>query len=96
MNLGFSIKAIRKELDITQKMLSKKTGISQTSLSKIESGTTPTENNLKKIAKALNVPTSVLYILAMESSDVPKERLEKYNLLFPIIKNLAMQIVEMK
>jgi hypothetical protein len=51
---------------------------------------------LTKIAKALNVPTSLLYILAMESTDIPQERIEKYNLLFPIIKNLAMQIVEMK
>lgn len=96
MNLGYSIKILRKQLNITQQVLSKETGISQTSLSKIEGGTNPSEKNLKKIAKILGVPTSVIYILAMESTDVPEEKKEKYDLVFPIIKKLALQIVELE
>lgn len=93
MNLGSAIKTVRKHKGITQGDLSSKTSISQTSLSKIETGTTPTEKNLKKICKALDVPPSVLYMLAMEHSDVPANKKKIYDLLFPSIRNLALEIV---
>jgi transcriptional regulator with XRE-family HTH domain len=93
MKIGNAIKLIRKQLDITQIELSEMTGISQTSLSKIEGGSKPSEANLKKICDALEVPPSVLYMLAMEDTDVPASKKNKYKLLFPAIMNLAMEIV---
>lgn len=93
MKLGPAIKSIRRQLNITQQDLSQMTDISQTSLSKIESGTMPSEKNLKKICEALNVPTSVVYILAMEKSDIPASKRHKYDLIFPAIKSLVFEIV---
>jgi XRE family transcriptional regulator, regulator of sulfur utilization len=93
MNLGLAIKTVRKQLGVTQGQLSKKTAISQTSLSKIEGGTTPSQKNLNKICKALDVPPSVIYMLAMEHADIPTGKRKIYDLLFPSIKNLALQIV---
>jgi transcriptional regulator with XRE-family HTH domain len=93
MNIGFAIKMIRKHRGITQAELSDLTSISETSLSKIEKGTIPTEKNLKKISNALDVPLSVIYILGMEDSDVPRSRKKMYELLFPSIKSLALEII---
>ena len=84
---------IRKQLGVTQEELSRITSISQTSLSKIESGTKPSEKNLKKICAALEVPPSVIYIMGMEESDVPVSKKKMYDLLFPSIRNLALEIV---
>lgn len=94
MNIGSAIKAIRKEANITQEQLSKRTGISQTSLSKIESGATPTASNLKKICLELGVAPSIIYILATEEEDIPPTSKTKYNLLFPAIKNLIFELVK--
>lgn len=94
MKIGPAIKQIRKQIGLTQTQLSAATGISQTSLSKIESGeSTPAKKNLEKIAAALDVPTSVIYIIGMEDADVPTKRKKMYSLLFPTIKKLALDIV---
>lgn len=94
MKIGPAIKVIRKQIGLTQAQLSEATDISQTSLSKIESGdSTPSKKNLAKIAAALDVPTSVIYILGMEDSDVSSKRKKMYGLLFPTIKKLALDIV---
>lgn len=95
MNIGNAIKEIRKKAGMTQGTLSEATGISQTSLSKIEaSGTVPSEKNLKKIAEVLGVPPSLIYILGMEETDVPEHKLESYKILFPALTKLALQMVE--
>ena len=82
MQIGNAIKLTRKQLGITQVELSIKTGISQTSLSKIEGGVNPSEKNLKKICKELDVPTSVIYMLAMEETDVPLAKKTNTNFCF--------------
>jgi transcriptional regulator with XRE-family HTH domain len=93
MNIGNAIKTIRKEQGITQLELSDKTGISQTSLSQIESGLKrPSDKNLKKICEVLEIPQSIVYILGMEDTDVPASKKNIYKLLFPSIKNLALDI----
>jgi transcriptional regulator with XRE-family HTH domain len=96
MNIGKAIKIIRKQMKVSQQELSDRTGISQTSLSKIETGARPSEENLDKISEALKTPKSVLYILAIEENDVPEDKQEKFQLLFPAIKSLAMQIVNLR
>ena len=80
MNLGLSIKVIRRELGITQYELSEKCGISQTSLSQIETGTK-------------RPSPRIIYILGMQDSDVPESKKGIYSLIFPSIQNLALQIV---
>lgn len=93
MKLGYAIQKVRKQVGFTQTELSERTGLSQTSLSKIEGGAKPSDASLKKICKALDVPPTVIYMLALEDTDVPLSKKAKYKLLFPVIVNLALEIV---
>lgn len=60
--LGQNIKRIRTNKDMTQKELSNKSGLSQSTITEIEKGTRQNlrADNLSKIATALNVSTNEL------------------------------------
>ena len=94
MNIGNAIRSVRKQLEYTQFQLAELTGISQTSLSQIEKGIKrPSAKTLKKVCEVLDIPESVIYILAMQDVDVPESKKKIYDMLFPSIKSLAMQII---
>jgi len=94
MNIGLAIKAIRKKLSITQYELAEKCVISQTSLSQIETGTKrPSQRTISKICTVLDIPESIIYIVAMQESDVPESKKGMYDLIYPSIKSLALQMV---
>ncbi|HEY1030198.1 MAG TPA: helix-turn-helix transcriptional regulator [Flavipsychrobacter sp.] len=94
MNIGTAIRSIRRQLDITQYQLADRCSISQTSLSQIENGVKrPSTRTIKKICEVLEVPESIIYILGMQDTDVPDSRRNVYEMLFPSIRNLALQIV---
>lgn len=94
MNLGLAIKIARKKLKFTQDDLKEETGLSQTAISLIEKGVnTPTKETIEKIAKALDIPSSLIYLLAIEKSEVQEDRGEMYDNLFPTIKDMAMRIL---
>ncbi len=97
MNIGATIKTVRKQANFTQEELSTATGLSQTSISQIESGhKRPSKTSLKKICRALNVPEAVVYILSIEDTDVPSSRRKVFEQLYPEIKSLALQLLEGK
>lgn len=94
MNIGIAIKSIRKKLSITQYELAEKCEISQTSLSQIETGVKrPSQRTISKVCNVLDIPESILYIVAMQDTDVPASKREVYELVYPSIKSLALQIV---
>lgn len=94
MNIGIALKSVRNQLGISQEDLSKKTGISQTSISQIENGIkSPSKKTILKICSVLQIPEAVLYIIGMENSDIPNSRKEIFNELFPQIKELAVKII---
>ena len=94
MNIGSAIKNIRRQVGMTQAELSEKCNISQTSISQIENGVkNPSTRSIKKICGILEVPESVIYILALQESDVPPSRKNIYKMLFPSIRSMALQIV---
>ena len=81
-------------MGITQHELAEKSGISQTSLSQIENAVKrPSNKTIRSICAVLEVPEAVVYILAMQDTDVPMNKKGVYDMLFPSIKNLALQIV---
>ena len=64
MNIGKRIRNIRKSKKMTQEYLSELTGIGTPSISKIEIGMYhPTDENLEKIAHALEVEPYKLYMV---------------------------------
>ena len=94
MNLGVAIRSVRRQLSITQQELAEKSKISQTSLSQIENSVKrPSNKTIQSICAVLEVPEAVLYILAMQDTDVPSNKKNVYDMLFPSIKSLALQIV---
>ena len=93
MNVGEAIKNIRKAKDISQKELAERAGISPPSLSQIESGIQrPNPTTMQKLCKELDVPEPLIYILAMDINDVPSEKRGLYEVLFPTIRNMILQI----
>lgn len=91
MNIGKAVKELRVKQGISQGDFAKRITISQTALSQLESGqTTPHQSTLDKVAKALGVSLSTLYLLAIEDVDVKEEKRAVFNELFPVIKNLLI------
>jgi transcriptional regulator with XRE-family HTH domain len=63
MNIGDKIKAVREAKNLSQKEISNMVQMDQSQYSKIENGKTdPTTNTLEKIAKALGIELSELFI----------------------------------
>ncbi len=94
MNIGSAIKSIRKKLSITQYELAEKCDLSQTSLSQIETGIKrPSQRTIAKVCAVLDIPESIIYIVAMQESDVPPSKRGVYELVYPSIKSLALQMV---
>jgi transcriptional regulator with XRE-family HTH domain len=94
MNIGSAIKSIRKKLSITQYELAEKCDLSQTSLSQIETGVKrPSQRTIAKICSVLDIPESIIYIVAMQEADVPPSKKGIYELVYPSIKSLALQMV---
>lgn len=94
MNIGLAIKSIRKKLSITQYELAEKCDISQTSLSQIETGIKrPSQRTITKVCTVLDIPESIIYIVAMQEADVPPSKKGVYELVYPSIKSLALQMV---
>ncbi len=94
MNIGLAIKSIRKKLSITQYELAEKCALSQTSLSQIETGVKrPSQRTIAKVCAVLDIPESIIYIVAMQEADVPPSKKGVYELVYPSIKSLALQMV---
>ena len=90
MNLGNTIKNIRKKKGQTQKEFASQCGISQTYLSKIENNSKePNLSTLKTISKVLNVPLPILFFLSMTDEDVPENKKEAFKIINPSIKSLV-------
>lgn len=94
MNLGLAIKRIRTEKGISQGSLAEQCEISQTSLSQIEKGVKrPNPKTLKNICESLEVPETIIYLYGMEESDVPEEKKELYNHLYPTVESMIKRLL---
>lgn len=94
MNIGTAIRAIRKELDISQNRLAEKCGITQTSLSQIENGVKrPSSKTMRKICAAMEIPEMLIYIMAMQEEDVPETKRDVYRIIYPTIVTLSLQMI---
>lgn len=93
MNIGPTIRKLRKQKGLSQTEFGTLTGITQTTLSQIENGqTTPHKATLSKICEVLNVPEQLLVILSIEEGDVPENKKEMFETLYPTIKDFMIKI----
>ena len=93
MNIGQSIKQLRKDRGISQFEFAKRVKISQTYLSLVEAGKRHcTVHFLESIAKGLDVPLPVLFWFSMEVKDVPELKKGHFEFLKPSIDSLIKSI----
>lgn len=92
MNLGKAIKTLRKNKNLSQADLAKLSNITQAALSQIENGKRPGTGTLKKLSQALEIPESLIYVVGIEKDDVPQEKRQLYEDLFPVIESLVLKI----
>ncbi|HXU26810.1 MAG TPA: helix-turn-helix transcriptional regulator [Bacteroidia bacterium] len=94
MNIGNAIKKIRTGKSLTQGDLSRMTIISQTSISQIEKGVKrPSQKNLQKICRALEVPETIVYFYGLEASDVPRNKKKLYSFVYPAIEEMVKKLI---
>lgn len=73
--------------------LAEEVGISQTSLSQIESDIKrPSSNTIKGVCNVLGISEPLLYLMATEETDIPESRRALFNALLPTLKSVIMQI----
>jgi len=94
MNIGNAIRKIRNDKQVSQMELKRLSGVSQTSISQIEKGLKqPSRRTLEKICKALNVPQSVVYFYSLEDSDVPKDKQQVYEVIYPALESMIRKLI---
>lgn len=90
MNLGATIKSLRKQKGQTQEEFASKCGITQTYLSQIESNLKePNLSILKSISDQMNVPLPIMFFLSMTDDDVHPSKRKAYEIVGPSVKSLV-------
>lgn len=95
MNIGIAIKQLRKQRKLSQAELAEQSGLTQTALSQIENGSRrPNTESMKKLTEFFKVPEIVIYLLATESNDVPAEKKEMFERVFPNLRTMIIGLLE--
>lgn len=90
MDIGNTIKELRKAKGLKQNELAEKAQITQAYLSKIENNSKePTISSLKAIADSLEVPLPILIFRSMTIEDIEPQKREAFAILLPSIKGLV-------
>ena len=90
MNLGVTIKNIRKQKGQTQSEFASACGISQTYLSQLENNQRePNLSTLKIISNELNVPLPILFFLSLNIDDIQQSKREAFEIISPSVKSLV-------
>ncbi len=93
MNLGGTIKSIRKANKISQLTFAADCDISQTYASQIETNSKkPKLPVLERIAKALKMPLPILLFMSLEEKDIPKNKREAFKILSPAINGMIKEL----
>ncbi|MBC9911946.1 helix-turn-helix domain-containing protein [Chitinophaga varians] len=98
MNFGKVIRTLREQKQQNQRDFADYIGISQTSLSLIESGkTTPTDATLDRIAARFNTRKALLVMAAIETDkDLPPKTRKRFNDLFPTFEEDIWSLISTK
>jgi transcriptional regulator with XRE-family HTH domain len=90
MNLGQTIRKIRKQRGLTQAEFALRCELSQTYLSQIEGDLRePNLSTLKSISTNLNVPLPIIFFLSMTKEDIPAEKQDAFDVINPSVKSFV-------
>ncbi len=89
MNIGGAIGKVRKQKKISQGDLAKLANLNQSYLSQIENNKkTPNVKTIAEIAKALDVPVSMLFLFSINENEIPEKKRDVFNALMPVMESL--------
>jgi XRE family transcriptional regulator, regulator of sulfur utilization len=89
MNLGHTIKRLRKQKGLRQNAFAELCHFSPAYLSQIESNQKdPHLSILKDISTQLSIPLPILFFLALDETDIPERKQEAFKLIQPLVHNL--------
>lgn len=92
MEIGKTIKKLRKQKKIQQFELAKRSGISKPYLCQIENGNRiPTLETLEKISLVLNIPLPIMSFLSLDISTIQIEKRDAYLRIEPAIKAMVQE-----
>lgn len=92
MDIGTTIMALRKSRKVTQEELAKKCGLTQTSITQIETNKKRIrDDNLKKVCKYFKISLGGFYVMALTEEDVPKRKRKMFKAMNGIIKNIFFE-----
>lgn len=92
MDLGQTIKEIRKQKGLKQNQFADLCDITQAYLSQIENNLKePNLSTLKVISNRLETPLPILFFLSLDNKDVKPEKAEAFKMIAPSVKSLVNQ-----
>ena len=92
MNLGITIKSIRKQQGLKQNQFAALCDITQAYLSQIENNKKePNLSTLKVISNNLGTPLPILFFLSIDIDDIAPEKKDAFEIIGPSIKSLINQ-----
>lgn len=92
MDLGQTIKSIRKQKGLKQNQFAELCDITQAYLSQIENNLKePNLSTLKVISDKLETPLPILFFLSLDYKDVKPEKAEAFKMIAPSVKSLVNQ-----
>lgn len=95
MNIGTAVKQLRKKQGLSQVELAERSGLNQTALSQIENGNRrPNAESLKKLTDYFKVPEIVIYLLATEFDDVPADKRDIFEKVFPNVRTMLLGLFD--
>ena len=87
MNIGITIRELRKRKNLSQEELSGLTNISQTYISQIESGKKiPSLEVLQTIGEKIGVPVEIISFLSLDKDSIAEHKREHYKFVEPALK----------
>jgi transcriptional regulator with XRE-family HTH domain len=94
MDLGSTIKDIRKQKGIKQNALADLCKISQTYLSQIENNQKePNISTLKEISAQLHIALPILFFLSLNEADIPQSKRDVFQIISPTVKTLIKDLI---
>ena len=92
MDLGQTIKSIRKQKGLRQNQFAELCDITQAYLSQIENNLKePNLSTLRVISSNLETPLPILFFLSLDNKDVKPEKAEAFEMIAPSVKSLVNQ-----
>ncbi len=93
MDIGETLRGLRKRKGLSQKKLAELTNISPTYISQIENGKrNPTIEIFEVIGKVLNVPFPIISFWSLDIDSIPKEKRKDYLRIEPALKAMLSEV----